>query len=136
MGFDILFHDKDRILEVVYPASPSARDVAEYIHRTRAIVDSIDGPWSCLVDQRLMTVLSPDLLVSLADLNAHAQKKGMIRTARVVAGAVSEVQARRMARAAVLSLETFKSREDALAWLRSPWVPPATPSRPPAGPSR
>ncbi len=119
MPFEIAFHEDARILEVVYPPRPSAEDVAQYIEKTRAMIDAIDGPWSCLVDQRKMTVLAPSLLVSLADLNAYARKKGMMRTARVVSGSVSEVQARRIAKAAVLALETFATREEALDWLRA-----------------
>lgn len=118
MAFEISFHPDERILEVVYPSGPSAEDVAEYVQRTRALIDTLDGTWSCLVDQRRMTVLAPAFLVTLADLNAYAQKRGMVRTARVVSGSVSEVQSRRIAKAAVLSLETFANRDEALAWLR------------------
>jgi hypothetical protein len=117
--FETTYHEHDRILEIVYPARPTQDEVTEYVARTRATIDAIDGPWFCLVDQRRVTVLPPSILVELADLNAYAQKHGMRRTARLVASPASAAQSRRLASAALLALETFSSRDEAIAWLRS-----------------
>ncbi len=119
MTFETTYHADDRILEIVYPARPTPEEVDEYVNRTRALIDQIDGPWNCLVDQRKVSVLPPSILVELADLNAYAQKHGMRRTARVVASPASVAQSRRLASAALLALETFSNRDEAIAWLRS-----------------
>ena len=119
MSFESVFHEADRILEVVYPPDPTQRDVEEYLTRTRALIDALEGPWSCLVDQRAVGVLPPALVVSLASLNSHAAKKGMLRSARVVSTKASAIQANRLASAGGIEVRTFSDRDSAFVWLRS-----------------
>ncbi len=122
MPFEFVIHDEDRILEVIYPASPAAGDVTDYTTRVRAAIDSFGGQdWSSLVDQSELQVLPPDLLRAVTQMNLYAANHGMVRTARVVADAASGLQAWKMGKAAGLSvpIQTFPSREEAVDWIRA-----------------
>jgi hypothetical protein len=118
--FEIHIHDADNIIEVVYPPQPTAADVATYVEKIRAVIVIRHAPWRCLVDQRALQVLPPELLEELAALNRFAGEHGMERAARVVSTAVSTLQAMRLAREAQVKvpIRTFTQRDDALAWLR------------------
>lgn len=118
MPFEIHVHELDEILEVVYPAKATQAEIDDYVRRVRAAIDARKGPWKCLVDQRNLPVLPPELVDQLAALNLYAQRHGMVKTARVVSTVVAGLQAQRMAREGQLPLASFEAREDALAWLR------------------
>jgi hypothetical protein len=124
MGFSIN-HDRERqVIEVVYPPSPTPEDVAAYLGEIRQAMEAAaaQGPWCCLVDQRDLKVLDPALVGEIATMNAFARARGMRKSARLVKGAMAELQAGRIARAAELDgrVRTFEDRDQALAWLQQP----------------
>ena len=124
--FDILLDAEARLVEIVYPARPTADEVEDYIYRVRTVIDGYPpGGWLCLVDQRNVLVMSPDLVDKVRVLNVYAVSRGMLRSARVVATAVAGLQASRMAREGSLGIEvqTFDTREAAVAWLTSTALP-------------
>ncbi len=110
----------DTVLEVVYPAQPSEEDVASYGERVKAAIKRMKRPWGCLVDQRALVVVRPDLVEKLSELNAFAQRHGMHCSARIVASKVAELQAARIAREGTLHVpvRTFADRTVALSWVR------------------
>jgi hypothetical protein len=121
--FDIVVHEADAIVEVVYPENPTQEDVDDYVGRVKKIIAGRQGPWSCLVDQRQLNLMPDRRYEQVAALNAYAQQHGMKQSARVVsrrAAAVATLQTTRMRRQASLSrpVRTFTSRDDAIAWLR------------------
>jgi hypothetical protein len=122
MSFTITVHKALRVIEVVYPASPTAADVADYLYRVRVAILDQEGPWRCLVDQRALKLMPTELVEHLAELNTYASQHGMERSARVVSGALATLQSHRIAREAELAqrVRTFTDREQALAWLREP----------------
>jgi hypothetical protein len=124
MPFDIRIEAKANIVEVIYPASPTAGDVADYVVRMKAIIASQRPGWKCLVDQRALVVMPPDLVSELVVLNALAQTAGMARSARLVATAISNLQATRIKSEAKLAVpaRSFSTREAALVWLMDPNV--------------
>ena len=69
--------------------------------------------------------MPPEMVDTVASLNAYAQSRGMLRSARVIAGAIAELQTTRMAREASLKVpaRAFESRDAAVAWL-SEVLPP------------
>ena len=100
--------------------------IEDYIYRVRTVIDGYPpGGWLCLVDQRNVLVMSPDLVDKVRVLNVYAVSRGMLRSARVVATAVAGLQASRMAREGSLGIEvqTFDTREAAVAWLTSTALP-------------
>ena len=107
----------------MYPAEPTATDVAKYITEIRKAMEQAfkKGTWLCLVDQRKLKLMDPKLMEHIASMNAFAHSHGMQRSARIVTGALAALQAGRMARTAEMSntVRTFQSRDDALAWLVS-----------------
>lgn len=119
--FEIRVHTQDRILEVVYPQTVTAFDLSDYATRVRAAIDTFDGPWSDLVDQRQMPILNQDVLQMVKAMNGYAATKRMRKSARIVSDAVSGLQVWRMAKDAGVSVpvRAFQSRDEALAWLRS-----------------
>jgi hypothetical protein len=124
VGFRIVVHTdvRPRIVEVIYPATVTAPDVEAYVQRIKVTMDQQKTEWACLVDQRNLTVLPPELVEKIASLNAYAQKRRMIKTARVVSSAVASLQAARISRDSLRTetpLRTFTSRDEALAWLTS-----------------
>lgn len=120
MGFDVIVHEADDLLEFVYPEDPTAADVVAYAARVRTVVGARKKPWSCLVDQRKLRVIPPELLAKLAELNTFAAANGMQRAARVVVTAVAALQATRLVREAAVTVpvRTFGTREEAYAWLK------------------
>jgi hypothetical protein len=121
MSFEIHIHADTRIIEVIYPARPSAADVADYLHRIQGVIREQKSSWRCLVDQRALQLISPELVEHIAATNSYAAKHGMERSARLVNGAVASLQASRLARQADLAdkVRTFHDRAEALAWLTS-----------------
>jgi hypothetical protein len=118
--FEIIVHAEDRILEIRYPANPSAADIANYVAAARQAIDSFAGPWSCLVEQQALVVLPPDLAGMVAELNAYAAERGMKQSARVIASAVAALQVSRLAKDAIrVPVRTFGDRKAAIAWLKS-----------------
>jgi hypothetical protein len=120
MRFEIIVHSAEKILEVVYPPSPTEADISDYASRVRQTIDTMGDSWSALVDQRQLRELPFELMKTLSGLNAYAQLKGMQRSARVVPDAAAGLKAWRMTKQALLSVpaRTFESREEALEWLR------------------
>jgi hypothetical protein len=120
MRFEIIVHSAEKILEVVYPPSPTEADISDYASRVRQTIDTMGASWSALVDQRQLRELPFELMKTLSGLNAYAQLKGMQRSARVVPDAAAGLKAWRMTKQALLSVpaRTFESREQALEWLR------------------
>jgi hypothetical protein len=121
--FDIIVHEVDSIVEVVYPENPTLQDVEDYVTRVKKIIARRKGPWSCLVDQRRLNLMPDDLYEQVAALNTYAQQHGMKQSARVVskaAAAVASLQTTRMQRQAALNrpVRTFTSRDEAIEWLR------------------
>jgi hypothetical protein len=127
MPFEIIIHRREAILEVVYPAHPSEREVADYLVRIRRSMAAMGGPWDCLVDQRKLSVMAPHLVERIAVLNAEAERLGMRRSARVVPSAVGQLQAGRMAREASLqaTVRTFATPQEAMHWLAAARADPA-----------
>jgi hypothetical protein len=122
MSFVIIDHPAERIIEVIYPAEPSASEVADYTLRLKRLMDAQTSAWSCLVDQRASKMIAPKLMEKIGLLNAYAQRKGMLRSARVVASKVAMLQANRIAEekgGLKGKLRTFLGRQEALAWLKS-----------------
>lgn len=122
MAFDIVVHAEEHILEVIYPATPTAEEIAAYAPRVRQTIDGMGDEWGALVDQRQLKALPSGLMTTLAVLNAYAQLKGMRRSARVVPDAAAGLKAWRMTQQArlIVPARTFESREEALAWLQEP----------------
>jgi hypothetical protein len=122
MPFQIIVHQPDRILEVVYPSQPSQADVDDYLSRVRPAIEGLAGDWSALVDQSQLRVMPSSVVAVMAKLNAFAQLKGMKRSARIVSTAASGLQAWRMTKQAMLTIpaRTFESRDEALNWLKNP----------------
>jgi hypothetical protein len=120
MPFVITEHPKDHIVEVTYPAEPTAGDVADYTMRIKRAMDEQKQPWCCLVDQRALKMISPKLMEKITLLNGYAQKRGMKKTARVVSSNAAMLQAMQMAEKTELHarVRSFMTREEALAWLK------------------
>ncbi len=118
--FEIVVHDYESIVEVVYPVRPTEPDVEDYIRRIKRVIAERSAPWSCLVDQRKLSVMPESLYDRIASLNVYAQQHGMKQSARVVSSAVASLQSARMRRQSAIAspVRTFTSRDDALAWLR------------------
>jgi hypothetical protein len=117
--FEITEHQAARILEIVYPAQPSADDIVRYVLEAKQAMKRFVGPWCCLVVQRALVVLPPDLAGEVARLNAYAAQHGMACSARVVSSAVAELQVTRLARTSIpVPVRTFQDREQAITWLR------------------
>ncbi len=121
MPFEFRINREDAILEVVYPANPTALDIADYATGARKAIEEFQGPWSSLVDQRQLPFLPPELLKAVGELNGYAERKQMTRHARVVVNAVASLQAWRMGKDAHLAVpvRTFQDRDEAIAWLRT-----------------
>jgi hypothetical protein len=124
-GFVVQVDDDRELIEVTYPAHPTKEDIARYRIEIKRAISDIGRSWDCLVDQRPLTVMPPELVEEVSALNAYAEKHGMRRSARVVSSAVATLQSSRMARNASLHAEvkTFTSPEAAREWLiamRSP----------------
>jgi hypothetical protein len=122
MSFQIIVHESDRILEVIYPPHPSTADLDDYLTRVKETIEGLNGDWSALVDQSQLRVMPSTMVAAMAKLNAYAQLKGMKRSARIVSTAASGLQAWRMTKQAMLNIpaRTFESRLDALHWLKNP----------------
>jgi len=120
MPFEVSVDRDAQLLEVVYPSEPSPLDVAEYTTRTKKIIESFNGPWDCLVDQRRLVAIPARMVGHITGLNSYAAQHGMRRCARLVASSVSIMQAQRMAQETSLTdaVRTFATRDAALAWLR------------------
>ncbi len=121
MPFEFRISLEDAILEVVYPANPTALDIANFATGARKAIEEFRGPWSSLVDQRQLPFLSPELLKAVMEMNGYAERKQMVRHARVVVNAVASLQAWRMSKDAHLAVpvRTFQDRDEAIAWLRA-----------------
>ena len=122
MGFNIVVHGEERILEISYPPAPTVEDIVAYAGRVRQAIDGMGEGWAALVDQRHLRTVPRELMPTLAGLNAYAQLRGMTRSARVVADAPSGLLAWRMTKQALLTIpaRTFETRDEALEWLREP----------------
>src|SRR5512140_2149262 len=125
MPFEIIQHPGDAILdvlpivEVVYPAKPSAAEIAEYDARARMIVDGQRRrPFCVLADQRAIVVMPPELVAMLVELNTYAAARGMLRTARLISSAMGGLQTQNLAREHRFEVRAFESRDAALVWLR------------------
>jgi hypothetical protein len=119
MPFEIRVDRTRQLIEIVYPAQPTPDDIVVYVAEIQSAIASMNCDWDCLVDQRQLKVMPPELVEQVGFLNAWAAERRMRRSARVVAGAVASLQASRMAREVSLStkVRSFASREEAIAWL-------------------
>jgi hypothetical protein len=119
MSFQVYVHHAASIVEVIYPPCPSREDVAAYVAQITRLLDERRCRFGCLVDQRALIVMPPDLVHTVATLNNYAELRGMVRSARIVSSAVACAQTQRMAREASLAVPaaTFASRDDAIRWL-------------------
>jgi hypothetical protein len=63
--------------------------------------------------------MSSEMVHTVASLNAYAEMRGMVRSARIAPSDVAQAQTARMAREASLGVPaaTFDSRDDAIRWL-------------------
>ena len=106
-AFVVVVRRAERVLEVVYPERPSLEGVERYVREAEEAIRSFGGPWSCLVDQRALRVMSGELASIVGALNTFAQQNGMLRSARVVASSMGELQVSRVMRSASVSAETI-----------------------------
>jgi hypothetical protein len=119
MPFELRIHTQPRVIEVVYPAQPSALEIGDYVARLRKAIDEQGGPWRGLVDQRNLQNLGADLLGALKVTNHYAAGHGMIRLARLVPDAIGTLSAWRVGNEAKLKIpvEIFQSRDEAWSWI-------------------
>ena len=119
MTFQVYVHHAASIVEVIYPPCPSREDVAAYVAQITRLLDDRRCRFGCLVDQRALIVMPPDLVHTVATLNNYAELRGMVRSARIGSSAAACAQTRRMAHEASLSVPagTFASRDEAIRWL-------------------
>ncbi|MCY1039819.1 STAS/SEC14 domain-containing protein [Corallococcus sp. bb12-1] len=111
------------IIEVIYPSEVTPKDVADYVEQLKKDITARAGKeWSALVDQSKLRVMPSTVVGEMARLNAYAQQRGMMRSARVVVDPGSGLQAWRMTKNAGLTIpaKTFETRAEALAWLEAP----------------
>src|SRR5947209_3574267 len=100
MGFEISEHGAERIVEITYPARPTDVEIEAYVREIKAVMDRQQKGWRCLVDQRQLAVMLPELVDRVGELNTYGVKRGMARAARVIATSVANLQTARMARQA------------------------------------
>jgi hypothetical protein len=119
MPFQIYIHEAAEIVEVIYPPHPTAEDVAAYVAEVTRLLDGRRRRFGCLVDQRALVLMPPDLVHTVAALNAYAEMRGMVRSARIAPSDLAHAQTERMAREASLAVPaaTFASRDEAIKWL-------------------
>jgi hypothetical protein len=119
MPFQVYVHEAADIIEVIYPPHPTHEDVAAYVAEITRLLDMRKRRFGCLVDQRALVLMPTDLVPTVASLNAYAEMRGMVRSARIARSGVAQAQTERMAREADLGVPaaTFASRDDAVEWL-------------------
>ena len=119
MPFEVTIHPEKQILEIVYPAQPTAADIAAYGAELERIIGGLRGGWASLVDQRQLEAMPSELLRAIAVLNRWAEAHRMQRSARVVADRAAGMSSWRIARegSVRVPIRSFDSREEALAWL-------------------
>jgi hypothetical protein len=122
MPFEIQMHPHERIIEVIYPQSPTADDVAKYLLQMQKMIAAQRTQWFCLVDQRNVSALSPDLLAQIVVANSYAVIHGMRRSARIVSSTAGAQQTSHLAHDGVIKVpvRSFTSRDAAIAWLTGP----------------
>lgn len=120
MPFDVTVHPGGAIIEIQYPAAPTAKDVESYAAHIKRILPELADEWASLVDQRGLDSMPKGLLRAVATLNAFAQDHGMVRSARVVSDSSEGMQSWRIAREGDVHvpIRSFQSRDEALAWLQ------------------
>jgi len=122
-SFVVTLHEKERVLEVVYPARITLAAFEKYREDTLATIAKLEagGSWHCLVDQsRIAATMSPDLPPRIADLVAWSLEHGMDRVARIVSPSeLGRLQTGRILRAAGVSelAVLFQDREAAWAFV-------------------
>ncbi len=119
----VTIHERERVLEVKYPARPNEAAFLRYDRAVRAAIEKLaaGGDWDCLVDQTAVRTLAPELASKIAELNAWAHGKRMRKTVRVLAeSAIGELQGVRILReGGVKNIGgLFKSRDEAWKALR------------------
>ena len=118
--FLITPHERERVLEVIYPARITAAAFEHYEVELRAIIEKLEagGSWHCMVDQsRVATTMPPDLPPRIADLIAWAHEHGMQRVARIVSPSeLGRMQTNRILRAAGVSETAVLFQDRASAW--------------------
>lgn len=126
-AFAVILHERERILEVRYPARPSLESFAVYDREVRAAIIKLGGTWDCLVDQSGLQALPPELTPKVAELNQWARGKGMQHTARVVVdSAIGELQSKRILRESGNADVGRVYRSRAEAWSALTSLRPAT----------
>jgi hypothetical protein len=122
MPFKVVEHHADHIVEVIYPTSLTPLDHAEYTIQMKQIIERQTVDWGLLVDQRALRAKFDDRLKDkLLALNSYAQKRRMIRSARVVNSPLDAVWLADLIRDTELKgiLRVFTDRNEAFAWLKS-----------------
>ncbi len=120
--FQIIIHQAERTIEVIYPRRPNLSVFEKYEREVRAAITAMGPPWDCLVDQSKVQALAPEIAPRVAVLNAWAASRGMEHTARVLSSsAIGELQGERILRnAGVKKIGSLhKSRDGAWKQLRS-----------------
>ena len=103
-AFTVLVHAQERIVEVRYPARPTAEAIDAYERELRDAVQRLGAPWRCLVDQSSLVALAPELVARVTALNQWARAQGMERSVRVVAeSALGALQSKRIFRESGIS---------------------------------
>lgn len=118
--FVVTLHEKERVLEVVYPARVTLAAFEQYEAEARVSVEKLarGGPWHCLVDQsRITSTMSPDLPPRIADLVAWSHEHGMTRVARVVSPSeLGRMQTTRILRSAGVTGNAMLFHDREAAW--------------------
>jgi len=119
-AFRVYIHEAANIIEAIYPPHPTPEDVAAYVKDITRILDERKKQFGCLVDQRALIRMPQELVQTVASLNAYAELRGMVRSARIAPGDLAEAQTERMIHEAKLGVpaRTFATREEAIAWLQ------------------
>jgi hypothetical protein len=116
----VTVHPDQRVLEVIYPARPTAEASDRYSAALKEAVAKLgSGPFDAVVDQRAMPILSAEISERMSLLLGWVHQHGLRRMMRIVRrSAIAELQAKRIVRDAGLEEDRqvlFHSREDAWA---------------------
>jgi hypothetical protein len=113
--FIVRVHERENILEVVYPASPTLESFQRYERAVRAAVMRMRKPYACLIDLRPVGLVPPDLQAAGTALTQWASAQGLGRLARVIKeSTLAEMQAQRAFRNTGLKAAgVFRTREEA-----------------------
>jgi hypothetical protein len=116
-SFELLVHERERIIEVKYPRRLSIASLEHYATELKLAVGRLNSTWRCLVDQTNLDVIPPHLTDLITEMNRWAVQHGLVAAARVVRKtAVGELQSKRILRESGLSETAQVYFERAEAW--------------------